>query len=344
MKKALVVRLGAYGDMIQISPLLRKLKEDGYYVSVYTKKRAQPVLLHNPRVDEIIIHDDTIKPEELPELYKKLETQCDRFINLSGSIEGGLLKIQGTMEYEWPKWKRHVECNVNYVDRTMSVGGYESKGEATELFFSLTEERQAKKLKQKHKGKFFILWALAGSSYHKAYPYAEYVARAILNAHEDVVIYTVGDAFTQLIEWQHPRTHNASDLWSIRKTMSMTKYADLVIGPETGVLNAAGCFDTPKIIFLSHSTEENLSKYWKNVNPIIPSVDCYPCHRLIYENEQCELEPGIKSPICASRIPWRLVVNEIEAVYKKWREKKWGHYMSGTEHSMKRMENCMAAR
>jgi ADP-heptose:LPS heptosyltransferase len=40
--------------------------------------------------------------------------------------------------------------------------------------------------------------------------------------------------------------------------------ADMVIGPETGVLNAAANEPIPKILFLSHSTEENLSRDWTN--------------------------------------------------------------------------------
>ena len=37
-----------------------------------------------------------------------------------------------------------------------------------------------------------------------------------------------------------------------------------VMHPETGVMNAAGYMDTPTIVWLSHSTPINLTKYWKN--------------------------------------------------------------------------------
>jgi ADP-heptose:LPS heptosyltransferase len=205
------------------------------------------------------------------------------------------------------------------------------------------EHSQGRQLRKKHKGKFIILWVLAGSSFHKAYPYAEYVARHVLD-NSDSVIYTVGDVVASLLEWKHPRTFNRSDQWSIRKTMLMTKYADLVIGPETGVMNAAGCFDTPKIIFLSHSSEENLTKYWENVHPIHPGLlKCHPCHKLIYTNDQCVVEPGIHAPLCTTRIPWKQVANEIMTIYGQWREKKWGHTLSVTERSTKRTEGCLTA-
>ena len=65
--------------------------------------------------------------------------------------------------------------------------------------------------------------------------------------------------------------------------MVMTKYADLVVGPETGILNAAGCFPTPKITLLSHSRHENLCKYWENDYCLAPEgAFCHPCHVLHY--------------------------------------------------------------
>ena len=63
-----------------------------------------------------------------------------------------------------------------------------------------------------------------------------------------------------MLEWEGTNMKHYSGTWGIRKSLLWTKYADLVIGTETGILNGAGCFDTPKIVMLSHSTEENLSK------------------------------------------------------------------------------------
>jgi ADP-heptose:LPS heptosyltransferase len=46
--------------------------------------------------------------------------------------------------------------------------------------------------------------------------------------------------------------------------MALTKFVDLVISPDTGVLHASGCYDTPKIGLLGHTTIENITKYFKN--------------------------------------------------------------------------------
>jgi ADP-heptose:LPS heptosyltransferase len=61
-----------------------------------------------------------------------------------------------------------------------------------------------------------------------------------------------------------PRVHLQSGRWSIRESLAFAEAADLVIGTETGLLNAAGSMDVPKIITLSHSSPKMLTKHWAN--------------------------------------------------------------------------------
>jgi len=98
--------------------------------------------------------------------------------------------------------------------------------------------------RKKHKGKFLILWSLSGSSGHKTYPFTEFVAKGFLDKHPDAMILTVGETLCELLEWSHPQTKCYSGKWPIRKSLIMAKYADLIIAPETGIANAAGCFDS----------------------------------------------------------------------------------------------------
>ena len=65
---------------------------------------------------------------------------------------------------------------------------------------------------------------------------------------------------------------------------------DLAIGPETGVLNSIAMDDVPKVIMLSHSSHDNLTKHWQRAAVLIPDTaraPCYPCHRLHYGWEFC---------------------------------------------------------
>lgn len=301
-------------------------------MTLHVTKRGEHVIRCNPHIDKIIYYkDDTVAHEDLEGYWNGLAKGYDKFINLSESVEGTLLKPEGKPEFDWPKEKRHKECNVNYMDRTLEIGGYgHIKGKNGELYFSQFEHRLAKQIRNKYKDKFLILWALSGSAVHKAYPYMEFVCRVLLQRYEDIEIFFVGDIACELLEFSHPRVKCYSGKWPIRKSLIMTKYADLVIGPETGVLNAAGCFDTPKILFLSHSTHENISKYWQNVTPLASHVtSCYPCHQLHYSLNSCELHPVLKTPLCMAQLDAKMVLDSIENVYQNRRQNNGTFYQQG---------------
>jgi len=327
--KILVIRLGAIGDMIMITPLLKALYEDGNIIDVYCKRSASDIIRHNPHVKKVLYHDDSLKIEDCDIAFEKAGEGYERVINLTGSIEGSLVKVQGTHEDKWPQYFKHAHCNINYYDQTMMLGGYpEKKGENGELFFSAAEESAARQYRRKYKDKFLILWALAGSSIHKAYPMAEVVAKKFLNRHPDAMTITVGDALSSILEWRHPQAKSYSGIWPVRKSMIMAKYADLVIGPDTGMLHAAGCYDTPKIILLTAVTHENVSKYWNNCYHILPrNTECYPCHRLIYTRDACPTMPGINAAACSVNINANEVYSTIEDVYEKWKEAKNGNVL-----------------
>jgi len=160
-----------------------------------------------------------------------------------------------------------------------------------------------------------VLWVLSGSSWHKTYPFAEYVANAFTKRHKDVVILTVGGGLCEALEWQNSSTINYSGIWSMSASMAMTMYADMVVGTETGLMVAAGCHDVPKVIMLSHASEENLTKYWENVFPVHANVACYPCHQLHYTMESCPLDAALKFPVCMSKLKASIVLEAMEKAY-----------------------------
>lgn len=319
MKTACVLRWGAWGDIIMATPVIRQLKKDGYHVTAYVSKKGIDVLKNNPFVDEILVHHDMeMTGEELGKLWNGLKEKYDRFINLSGSVEESLLIQPWHKEYNWTHEDRHNKCNINYYDHTLQWAGYPGiTGKRGELYLDKKEERLVKKRFKAYKDKFVILWSMSGSSIHKAYPFTEEVADYLYRTYPDIFIITVGDEWCDLIEWENSRTLNASGKWSMRTSMLLTKYADLVIGTETGVLNAAGCFNTPKIILLSHSSEENLTKYWKNCIALHADIDCYPCHKMHYSIKTCKKEYITGGSRCMSQIRPETVIEAIEHFYKR---------------------------
>jgi len=336
-KDCLIVRYGALGDAIWATPVLRLLKEQGYYIVYNCTPYSAQVLKENPYIDEFLFQDtDAIPNKDLGDYWKEIGESFDKVINFSQSVEGDLLKTEGSEEFKWPHKRRHRECNINYIDRTLEVAGFPNKkGLKPELFFSQTEEYLAGIFRQHYKDKFLIEVSLSGSAVHKTYPWLPYVMNEIHNNYKDIAIVTVGDYLCTLLEnWQHPNTVNKAGIFTVRQSMILTKYVDLVLGTETGILNAASCFDTPKIILLSHSSVENLTKYWKNCTSLTAkSCNCQPCHRLIYTlKDTCPLETvrlpsskgiaDVKIPVCMTGIRPEEVYKSIELWYNIWKQNR----------------------
>lgn len=313
----LVVRYGAFGDGIIITPALKQLKKDGYHVTLNSSDYCAPVFDNNPNIDEIIVHQRDSVPNQgsnLGDYWNYLSKPYDKFINLSGSLEGSLLLLEGTHPLGCDLHRQHYvfgcdqcelarECrdtnlgHTNYYDKTMALAGYpDIKGTRGELFFSHGELFKCRDLmrKNRRKGNYVVMWSLAGSSFHKAYPYWATAAVEFCRRHPDVVVYSVGDEMSALAEVDtHPRIFPRSGKWKIRESMCMTQMVDLVVGGETGILHAAACYDTPKVVLLSHSTQENLTKYWTNCIALEPDrkeAPCYPCHQLHYTKESCPVK------------------------------------------------------
>jgi ADP-heptose:LPS heptosyltransferase len=192
-KRALVVRYGAIGDIVQSTPVFKKLKEEGYHVTLNCTGPAQEILKHNPNVDEFIVQIKDYVPNDgkkLEEYWSEVGKSYDKFINLTGAAEDSLL-VADKFIYRWSTdiRKAHPELDeasvlhnalnvarekagtTNYYDNHLAKAGYSDTGMNGEIFFSEQEEIMAAGFRKRHEGKFIILWSLAGSSYHKIYPY-----------------------------------------------------------------------------------------------------------------------------------------------------------------------------
>lgn len=288
---ACVVRYGGIGDIVQASSVFPLIKKQGYKLAVNTDDGGLELLKHNPYVDELIVQKQgQIPHEELDDYWARAEKAFERYINLTGSIETSLLLHPSSKEYWLSKSERHGLTNVNYLEKTHDVSGVEHKFDA--VFHSTKSERAWARKQRKKMGLHnkVVLWSLSGSSIHKAYPYVDEVVKELLEETLEVVVVFTGDYVCEILEfgWENTkRVHCTSGKWPIRKSLAFIEQADCIVGTETGLLNAAGLLQVPKVILLSHSTKENLTKHWKNTVALTPkNVSCYPCHRLHYDLRQ----------------------------------------------------------
>jgi ADP-heptose:LPS heptosyltransferase len=173
---------------------------------------------------------------------------------------------------------------------------------------------------------FNVMWCLAGSSVHKFYPHQDAVMAKILLEMPGAAIHLVGDVACQILEagWENePRVFRQSGEMNIRQTIALAQACDLVIGPETGVLNAVAFDENWKLVLLSHSSFENLPKHWNNAIAIEPDrqmAPCFPCNRLHYGREWCPEHKETGASMCSVSITPGTVFDAVCSVYQKWKQ------------------------
>lgn len=305
-KTAAVVRYGAFGDMIQASSIFPGLKEEGYHVTLYCSDHGYDVVKHDPHVDRFIIQGrDEIPPQFLGQFWEYTRKKYDKWINLCESVEATLLPPAGSMAHGWPDSVRAKYLDRNYLEFTHEIAEVPPPYRAK--FYSTMEERVWARGQANRFGRRNILWSLSGSSVHKVWPHLDAVVARVLLHYTDVDIVLVGDEASQVLErgWEKaPRVHLRSGKWSIRQSMAFAEVADLIIGTETGLLNAAGLMETPKIVTLSHSSEEMLTKHWRNVTALKQKSGCpkFPCRQLHHDWTHCMRHESGESSVCQYNI------------------------------------------
>lgn len=329
-----VVRYGAIGDMIIASSIFPEIKKQGYKLYVNTTPKGMDIIRNDPYVDEFIIQDDKQIPNHnLYDYWDMLETRFDKFVNLSESIEGGLLltpervmntggriyNIPADPDYFKPQEYVHEKYNINYTEQTHKIAQVPFSNNA-KFYPTKSERKWAEKERKKFKYKTVVMVALSGSSTHKVYPHMDSVIAQTMIRTKDVCFVLVGESLCQILEagWeQEKRVYRRSGEYTIRQTLALLDQVDIVIGPETGVLNAASNMKMRKVILLSHSSVENLTKHWKNTLAISANIPCHPCHRMHIGKKYCNTHPENGAAMCAWEIDPQIISDEIIKVSRK---------------------------
>lgn len=338
-KTCAIVRYGAWGDGLQACSILPGLKAQGYRITFYTTPRCMEAIKEDPNVDEWYIQDtDQVPNGLLSYFWENEKAKYDKWINLSESVEGQFLAIEGRAAHLWPHSVRHKHLNGNYIEFAHELAEIPYTKPAVKFYPTLEERNKAYDWKKRIGGDPLVVWILAGSSPHKVWPHIDNILARFALEFPKVKIVTMGDAKCRLIEDTKPdpkvpganldwdrcsHVIKASGRAQIRETLSLAQVADLVIGPETGVLNAVSMESMAKIVFLSHSSHENLTRDWVNTFALFSTrTPCYPCHQLHHTWKYChesKIIPGVAD--CQFDIPPEAVWTAICRAFGKEQQK-----------------------
>jgi ADP-heptose:LPS heptosyltransferase/predicted SAM-dependent methyltransferase len=312
-KTACVVRYGAFGDMIQASSVFAGLKQQGYHVTVMTSPPGSDVITHDPNVDEIILFDkDQVPNGNLHDFWSWQSKNYTKFVNLSESVEGTFLALPGRIQHTWNPETRHKMMNRNYLEHQHDVAGLEHKPQVK--FYATPEEMEWARNTRARMGRGpIIMYSLSGSSVHKTWQGMDTIIASIMLHFPTSTVVLVGGPEGVILEqgWEkEPRVVRTSGKWTIRQTLAFIAKCDLMIGPETGVMNAAACEKIPKVVFLSHSSHENLTRDWALAYPMFSGQSRCPkrphgvsaCHMLHYGWEHCYKDETTHTALCQADI------------------------------------------
>lgn len=325
-KRCLVVRFGAIGDQIVAASILPGLKKQGYHVTYMTTPQSQQVIMHDPHIDEWWVQaTDYVPNQQLGPYWASVAERFDKVVNLSESVEGALLALPGRLQHDYPEEsRRKIMGTVNYYERTHDIADVPHV--FAPRFYPLQGELAvAEAMKRKFDGPV-VFWSIHGSSCHKVYPWTHIVTRWL--ADKGVHVILSGDK-AMGVELQNgimeavgksgaPMNfvHPMAGVFEVREALTFAQIADCVVGPESGMNNSVAMSDNPKVIYLSHSSHENLTKHWVNTLVLEPDREkcpCFPCHRLHYGWQHCVQNAETQAAQCASSIPPDAVFDAIMA-------------------------------
>lgn len=277
-KTAAVVRPGAYGDALWSSSLTAELKAQGYHVTVYTGPAGGEVLEHDPNVDRLIpIQGQLFSDEEWVQFYIGESRKYDKFVNLIGTVESYLLPHPHELPYHWPAKVRAARMGGNYLEEMFEVAELPFRMEQR-FYPSEKELAWAREQRKKLFPGPLVVIAPSGSGLPKTWPHVQRFME--LMAARGVYTVVLGEIRQELEPIEPHGVVIGLDL-PMRAAMTLATIADVVVGTESAIVNAVAGLPNLKVVLLSHSSPENLTKHWTNTMAVEPTgIGCFPCHRL----------------------------------------------------------------
>lgn len=340
-----ICRFGGVGDNLVATSVLRPLKRLGYNVEVITTKKGSnthTVFLNNPYIDKLSLKDDGEIPSgglDWQKWFAHRAGEFDIFANLSHSMEYYHSFFTSQTQFWWPQDFRRKIAAGSYLETVHDIIGVPHM--FGPLFFPTDEEKDFAK-QCFHRGKLdgpFLAWVVSGSRVDKVYPYAPMaIGRIIKELNIPVIVMGVGEKQAEyatnirdhvirqngdrgMLHLMVQDLQKPEERWPLRSALTAAMAADLVVTPDTGMAWAVAFEQMPKIVMLSHASDENITKHWVNTTTLHANpyrVPCWPCHRLHDSMDTCTPNrDGGHAAACISDISVETILTTVEKLWSR---------------------------
>jgi ADP-heptose:LPS heptosyltransferase len=303
----LVIRWGAWGDIIYCLPAIEALRKQYDYIHFETGERGQTLLKHHPAIDKITTFDimkyrkETDKPREMTELMRETadvrwktleEVGWDKVVNFYQCLEVACISEEWEEQYFYTRERRQkIYGSKNIYDEHFKKAGIPMPVpfNTGTMYFGEEELRWMENWRKKHAGEFIVAVALTGSTPHKFPQYLKELAQEIRSSYPDTKFVLLGDTMghENAFTLDGGGVLNAVAKWPYMQSLALVKMADFVLGPETSLLVGAGLFGVPKSMICTTLRVEQGVKYQANDFSVQSLASCSPCHRAVYNPKWC---------------------------------------------------------
>jgi len=326
VKKVLISRYGAYGDIIHCSHLPRLLKEHGYdQVDFETNIKGTQLLACNPFIDNLLFFEPSQHIDAYRDLtmmdrhWKEISMGYDLFINLFRSLEFGCVAMEEMPEYYMHQKARDWMGKISFYDQTTKWAGFpELMGKYTgEVWYTPEDTKIVEKYMEKFKDKFVIMLNLTGTTIHKVLlDYKEYIYY-VLNKYPDAHIITTGDESCKDMVQNTHRITNIAGKFPFRQAVYIIRYIDCLLTMESGLGVAGSMWGTPSIQIMTSSSLINHPNNCKGDFSIQSPAKCSPCSKGPYKFLGCPHKDGY--PLCV-HVDKQQVKDKIDETYRAYKE------------------------
>lgn len=321
MRRALVIRYGAYGDLLVALPLIEELKRRYDFVQLETGSRGYELLQHHTAIGNLSVFNphDYGSGNEITVANLRIGGLChgtkwDLAVNLYNTLEHECIATEEQEEYYWPREKRQAHFGSRiFMETPFARAGIPLPEEMRcgTHYFDTETMLWMRGWRENHSKTFNVVIVVAGSTCQKVPQGLKDVAKRIVDEYPDARIFLVG---SKPSGWM-PTPIDPKDLQfdfgkknvcklvgktPYRQAMALVKLADYVIGPVSSLLHGAGMFGTPKTMICTDCSVQQACKYHKNDFSVQANAPCCPCHRAIYHTKYCltEKTPFGELPVC----------------------------------------------
>lgn len=327
-----IVAYRAFGDAIFSLPFIEHIREiypkEKYHIHADLNLKAEHIYHNHPAIDSISIYepdggDPETRWERAEERWRNIDNELHpvKVFNLQDTIERSCIANPEQPEFfEWTNEQRaqkysKTNFTLNHFEKFhMEPPPSIYAGYLGEIAYTDQEKEWAVEWRSKHRDDFVVIIPIAGTTAQKFIPYLEVVSHLITKDYKDSIIYLTGDGVDKSGSWFNERTIPAFKS-SFRQIALMTKYADMVIGAETGIMAAAGMWGTPKIYFANTSSIYQLAHLTKNDYSVQSLAECSPCFKACYSTEHCP-KTIEKLPYCVVEFDYDQVNKNIKTIYQ----------------------------